>query len=94
VKLHLASVGNPDFGQAPGPLPGVPNHTVTVKDYAEASRVSREWIIANELGGGNWNGGTITDDSGKEIAYVSYNGRVWPPGKWTPNTEPLYEPEM
>jgi hypothetical protein len=31
-----------------------------------------------------WAGGQVTDESGTVVAQVSYNGRVWPPGEWTP----------
>lgn len=38
-------------------------------------------------------GATIVDQDGKEIARISYNGRIWPPGEWTSGTEPLYKPK-
>ena len=37
------------------------------------------YINVFELGGGNWDGGQIYDGN-KQIALVSYNGRVWDMG--------------
>jgi len=78
MKVTLESVGNPDFGQNPSEsLYGCdPNATVEVSSFEHASALCRQFIDKNELGGGNWSGGLITE-GGKEIAYVSYNGRVW-----------------
>jgi hypothetical protein len=92
LRVRLASCGNPDWGQDPErPLPGVEDATVAVMDFAEASRVCRRYIAEYGLGGGNWSGGQVTDASGAVVALVSYNGRVWPPGEWTPDTQPLWE---
>ena len=79
MKVALSSIGNPDFGQDPNrPMYGCEkNKRVTVLSFKEASEVCLEFIKSNYLGGGNWRGGDITDDSGKVIAIVSYNGKVW-----------------
>jgi hypothetical protein len=53
-----------------------PNETVEVDSFEKASLLCQQFIARNELGGGNWAGGLITDGR-KPIAYVSYNGRVW-----------------
>ncbi len=91
LTVKLSSVGNPDFGQNPRrPLPGVKSHTIGVVDFADASRVCQEYIKTNNLGGGNWNGGEITNEAGETVGHVSYNGRVWPPGKWVPGMKPLF----
>ncbi len=76
--LRLASVGNPDFNQNPSrPLEGCePDREVRVETLHEASVKCRQFIDENGLGGGNWAGGQIFD-GGKQIARVSYNGRVW-----------------
>jgi hypothetical protein len=93
LTVDLSSVGNPDYAQDPDrPLPGVPVESLGVRDFAEASRVCREYIAAHNLGGGNWSGGRITDRKGVEVGRVSYNGKVWGPGEWTPGTTPLYVP--
>lgn len=90
MKVKLASVGNPDFGQDPNrPMWGCEkNRTVTVASYKEASEVCSKFINDNDLGGGNWTGGEIYDDKNKVIAHVSYNGRVW---KGDFNNEPREE---
>jgi hypothetical protein len=63
---------------------------VPVSSYAEASRICSDFIQKHGLGSGNWMGGTITDARGKIVGKVSYNGRVWPPGKWVPGMKPLW----
>jgi hypothetical protein len=35
---------------------------------------------------------TVTDASGKAVATISYNGRVWPPEPWVAGMVPLYDP--
>lgn len=39
------------------------------------------------------NGVPIFDQTGKQIAYVSYNGTVWKGAKYDKNAKPLYEPK-
>jgi len=94
MKVKLANRGNPDFGQDPNkPLwDKPPDKWVKVKDLEHASHVCRLYIVDHELGGGSWAGGQIKDNKGKEIGRVSYNGKVWPPGEWKPDMEPLYDP--
>lgn len=60
---------------------------------------SNKWSQARDVsvrqgGGGSAIGGgvRIVDQSGKEVARVSYNGRVWPPGEWKSGLKPLYDP--
>lgn len=48
-----------------------------VETLKEASQISCQYIDFYELGGGNWNGGNITDAAGIVIGKVSFNGRVW-----------------
>lgn len=87
MKVKLSAIGNPDFNQ-PENI-GIPTTWVEVADYQEASKVCREFISRNALGGGNWNGGEVRQGD-QVIAKVSYNGRVWPPGTWTPRMKALY----
>jgi hypothetical protein len=47
-----------------------------VRSFVDASRLCRDFIEVNELGAGNWTGGRVFRN-GKQIARVSYNGRVW-----------------
>ena len=75
MKVILESVGNPDFGQNPNK--GVsPKQTVDVKSFEEASDACQDYIKKHDLGGGNWSGGQVTE-GGKQVAYISYNGRIW-----------------
>jgi hypothetical protein len=78
MKVQLSSIGNPDFNQNPNmTLFGCePNKSVEVKTFKEASDVCTKFINDNDLGSGNWDGGQIFDGK-KQVAYVSYNGRVW-----------------
>ncbi len=83
--VTVAHVPNPDF-------PGGYHHgrpaergrirRVACAGLADASRICREFIARNELGSGNWTGGQITDATGKPIARVSFNGRVWDAAGW------------
>jgi hypothetical protein len=78
MKVELKSAGNPDFGQDPNkPLYGCePNKSIVVGSLKEAKRLCLKFIKDNNLGGGNWIGGKVSNGS-RIIAYVSYNGRVW-----------------
>jgi hypothetical protein len=86
----LQSRGNPDFRQNPDEALS-PEVVLPVADWAAASERCAEYIAAWELGGGNWTGGQITDESGQLVARVSYNGRVWSPGPWQ-DAKLLYAP--
>jgi hypothetical protein len=87
--VSLAARGNPDFGQA-AHLPGVRARKVRAADFGDASRACRDYIGEHDLGSGNWAGGDVRDHTGALVARVSYNGKVWPPGPWAPNLEPLW----
>lgn len=81
----LSSCGNIDFGQNPyESLYGVPTNLVEVPSLEEASAVCRNYIEQHELGGGNWTGGFVfeTNDYQNQIAYISYNGRIWTEGEY------------
>lgn len=80
LTVTLSSVGNMFHGQNPfKPLYGVPVEKKQVSSLQEASKVCREYIEKHDLGGSNWSGGKVFDKTGKQIAYISYNGRVWSP---------------
>lgn len=87
LTVKLSARGNPDFGQ-PRSI-GVSTRTVEVADFAAASAACMEYIRAHDLGGGNWTGGEVRD-GGKVVARVSYNGRVWGPGKWKVGDKPIW----
>jgi len=78
MKVKLSSCGNPDFRQNPDePLYGCPEEVyMETATFEGASVICMKYINALELGGGNWSGGQVYKD-GKQIARVSYNGRVW-----------------
>ena len=80
MKVKLSHCKNPDVRSGywqPTFDPAKPQ-LVEVADIAAAARVCREYIERNQLGGGNWNGGKVTDN-GKHVADISYNGRAWQP---------------
>lgn len=93
LVVTLSSVGNPDFGQSPdASLPGVPKARKRVADLPEASKACLGYIAEHNLGGGSWSGGDVHDERGTLVGKVSYNGRVWPPGGYTLNGTPIYDP--
>lgn len=77
--VNLANVGNIDHDENPfAPLPGTTTYKASVQSLEEAVVVCRQYIEYNELGGGNWIGGQVTNaDTGEHVAYISYNGRAW-----------------
>ena len=79
MKVSLSHAKNLDVdgGYWTPPTDKGAKKLVTVKSYEEASKKCEEYIKRNKLGGGNWSGGQIFDEKGKQIARVSYNGRVW-----------------
>lgn len=81
LTVVLSARGNPDFNQ-PKDI-GVATERVEVSSLREASERCRAFIEVHQLGGGNWTGGRVRDASGKDVANVSYNGRVWE-GRATP----------
>ena len=82
-SVLLSSVGNPDFGENPErALPGTPSHRVGVDTIAEAAERCTRYIGKYGLGGGNWAGGEVIDETnGSLCARISYNGRCWLPTK-------------
>lgn len=91
MRVTLSSAGNPDHGQYYGENVLSPMLRAVVADFSEASAVCRAYIAQHNLGAGNWTGGTIHQGKGI-VARVSYNGRVWPVGKWSSEMRPLFDP--
>ena len=64
-RVSLSHAKNPDI---PGgywvAAPRDRASTRQVDSIAEASRVVRDYIERNQLGGGNWTGGEVVDTSG------------------------------
>lgn len=80
LRVALLTVGNPDLGQDPGqPLLGIANRLVSVMSLHEARWCARAFIEKHGLGAGNWAGGQVLDGCDQQVAYVTYNGRVWLP---------------
>jgi len=75
MTVKLSATGNPDFGQF-GSI-GVKTCRVSIYTFKAASIICRQFLQSENLGSGNWTGGQIYDASGREIAHVSFNGRVW-----------------
>jgi hypothetical protein len=85
--VHLAARGNPDYYQSDDI--GIPSQWKPVASLCQASRALQEFISQHDLGAGNLlygdtGTGTVRDGKGKVVARVSYNGRVWGPGKNAP----------
>ena len=81
-KVMLSARVNPDFGR--GGINNYWNRNIKprpcpAKSLRDASECCRLFIQMNELGGGNWTGGDVFDESGAKVAIISYNGRVWTP---------------
>lgn len=77
-SVNLSNCGNPDYRQDPSrPLPETVCGWVRTPSLFEAARLCRKYMRFYELGGGNWNGGEITDANGLIVARVSANGRIW-----------------
>lgn len=77
-KVTLTNVGNIDHGQDPSkPLVGTQVGYSECSSFKEASQLCRAYIERHNLGSGNFTGGAIFDENDVQIAYVSYNGRVW-----------------
>lgn len=49
------------------------------KTIEECRVIVRGYIEANDLGASNWTGGRVYQD-GKQVGYISYNGRYWQKG--------------
>lgn len=73
--VKLSSCGNPDFKQNPNSRLS-PSEEMPVSTFKEASHVCRTYIAKWNLGGGNWSGGQIFRGN-KQVAQISYNGRIW-----------------
>jgi hypothetical protein len=88
MTVTLSAGRNPDFASRSLPK----RQTVTVTSLAEAVSACRDYIEVNDLGGGNWTGGQIKW-SGRIVARVSYNGRVWESGPY-PQPEILVDHQV
>lgn len=56
--------------------------TFTCNSLKDAQRIIVEYRDKRNLGSSVFAGGQVYDDNNKEIARISYNGRVWEPGEY------------
>jgi hypothetical protein len=75
MTVRLSSCGNPDLMQNPNDSLS-PTIIFEVATLEGASRICMRYIANMNLGGGNWSGGQVYKGN-KQIARVSYNGRIW-----------------
>lgn len=90
--VALGAEGNPDHDE-PRDI-GLPVRRVEVPSLHDAVETARRFIVENNLGGGNWGGpaGKVRDSAGKVVARMSYNGRLWKPGRSWPQPEIVLGP--
>jgi len=65
-----------------------------VADLAQASQMysaARDHKMRGSGGASRTPDALIVTASGKPVARISYNGRVWPPEPWHPDQKPLYD---
>ena len=81
MTVKLQSVFNPDYPRREQNI--IAPCVVPVDDLSGAVIMCQSFIDASGIGSGNWGNGAgeVRDDSGKIIAYVAYNGRVFKPSK-------------
>jgi hypothetical protein len=66
---------------------------IAVSSIEDASRQWQAYRDAEGLGASESPKVSVVNvDTGKTVATVSYNGKVWPPGKWNADMKPLYNP--
>ena len=65
--------------------------SLEVSSFEEASRVYAQYRDASLEGASTFPDGAILDGT-RTIARVSYNGKVWPPAKWSEGQIPLFNP--
>jgi hypothetical protein len=65
-----------------------------VKHIPDLETAQRAYVNMRDnldLGASQFSSGEVFDEMGQHIARISYNGRLWPAGPWSPETEPLAE---
>lgn len=78
LTVILKNSGNIDHGQNPNQrVPGTKNGKLKCFNLSQASQICGEYINQFNLGGGNWIGGQVYDEKNKQVAEISYNGRIW-----------------
>ncbi len=66
--------------------------TYPVADFATASQLTNAARDRSGVGANRFTNPLLFDKTGKQVAYVSYNGRVWAgaPRDWAPDRQPLF----
>lgn len=81
--VELSAAPNPDFDERSWESQvSIKPIWKTVHSLKEAVQEVARFRTQNNLGGGNWTGGRVVDDEGKDVARISYNGRTWEPGRY------------
>lgn len=62
---------------------------IPVQSFEDASKKFE--AARGSRGSRNMPDGLVYDDKGEQVARVSYNARVWAPGPWRADAEPLYD---
>jgi hypothetical protein len=62
----------------------------SVSDLAKASKIFRDAV--GDRGASTMPNGLLYNDQGEQVAYISYNGKVWAGTEYDPNAAPLYVP--
>ena len=70
------------------------NRAFGVQSWEQVSKAYRDTIDQLDLGASETPRCEILNLRGEVVAYVSYNGRVWPgrPENWTSEKRPIYDP--
>lgn len=83
LVVELSAAPNPDYDdRAWEAQVSIKPIWKTVHSLKEAVQEVMRFRGQNDLGGGNWTGGRVVDDEGKDVARISYNGRTWEPGRY------------
>lgn len=94
TRLQPANRGLPTTQEVAGQLYAELNgRRFPVASYAEASEKFEAMRDTVDEGASATPTVKITDDSGKVVAHIAYNGRVFPGERWEPGVKALYEPE-
>ncbi len=62
-----------------------------VADHAEAFALYAKRRDDSGEGASTFADARIVDDGGRDLARISYNGRVWAPGPYDPDAKPLWD---
>jgi hypothetical protein len=76
----LSNCGNIDHNQNPyGLLQNTSKGVHLCNTLEGCVEACQKYIADHDLGGGNWDGGQVYENN-VQIAYISYNGRIWKRG--------------